>query len=89
MARIYQHREGLTRGFVGKHRALRLVYFEMHETMEAAIRREKSLKRWRREWKMNLIERDNPHWVDLAIGFGFDPLAPVPGGTVDAGTSPA
>jgi len=43
----------------------RLVWFEMHETAESAIRREKQLKEWRREWKMNLIERDNPRWVDL------------------------
>ena len=40
--------------------------------MEAAILREKSVKRWLREWKMNLIERDNPHWSDLAIGLGFN-----------------
>ena len=88
IARMYQHREGITRGFAAERKALRLVYFERHETMEAAIRREKSVKRWLREWKMNLIERDNPHWSDLAIGLGFEPLAFVPETTVDPGTRP-
>jgi putative endonuclease len=46
----------------------------MHESMPTAIRREKSIKRWKREFKMNLIERDNPDWADLAVGLGFDPL---------------
>jgi len=77
MARLYQHREGVTGGFTSKHRVLRLVYFEMGGDMEAAIRREKQLKRWRREWKLNLIERHNPNWVDLAIGLGFPPLDPL------------
>jgi len=76
MARLYQHREGITGGFTSKHRVLRLVYFEMGGDMEAAIKREKQLKRWRREWKLNLIERHNPNWVDLAIGLGFPPLDP-------------
>jgi len=76
MGRLYQHREGITGGFTSRHRALRLVYFEMGGDMEAAIKREKQLKRWRREWKLNLIERHNPAWVDLAIGFGFPPLDP-------------
>jgi putative endonuclease len=43
--------------------------------MDGAIAREKQLKRWHRPWKINLIERDNPHWVDLAVGLGFDPVA--------------
>ena len=51
-----------------------LVYFEMHATMEEAIRREKAIKRWRREYKINLIERDNPDWRDLAVGLGLPPL---------------
>jgi putative endonuclease len=48
----------------------------MHGTMEVAILREKQLKNWHRPWKLNLIEESNPHWVDLAIGLGFAPLAP-------------
>jgi putative endonuclease len=42
-----------------------LVWFEAHDSVETAIRREKQIKEWRREWKFNLIERDNPHWTDL------------------------
>jgi putative endonuclease len=87
--RLYQHRNGVTQGFAAEHGALRLVYFEMHATMEAAIKREKQLKKWRREWKLNLIERHNPHWVDLAIGLGFPPLPePGKGCAVDPGPSP-
>jgi putative endonuclease len=73
MQRLYQHREGLIDGFTRDHGVHRLVWFEMHETMEAAITREKQLKNWRREWKCNLIERENPDWADLGVGLGFDP----------------
>ena len=69
--RLHQHRNGEVAGFTSANGIARLMWFEMHETMEAAIRREKSIKRWRREFKMNLIERDNPFWDDLAIGFGL------------------
>ena len=74
LARIHQHREEITGGFTAAHDVKRLVYFEMHAEMEPAILREKRLKKWRREWKLNLIERHNPHWLDLAVGFGFLPL---------------
>lgn len=74
LGRLYQHRNGVTKGFAWEHRALQLVYFEMHGEMEAAILREKQLKRWRREWKLNLIEKHNPAWVDLAVSLGLDPL---------------
>ena len=50
--------------------------YELFDTMEGAIEREKQLKRWHRQWKINLIESDNPHWADRAVGFGFDPLPP-------------
>lgn len=73
--RLWQHREGVTGGFVARYKVHRLVRFEMFGDMEAAILREKQLKRWRRQWKINLVERDNPQWVDLAIDLGFDPLA--------------
>ena len=65
MRRIYEHKEGLAEGFSMRHGVKRLVYFETHESIEAAILQEKRLKRWRRDWKIELIERDNPHWVDL------------------------
>jgi putative endonuclease len=73
--RLWQHREGVTGGFVARYKVHRLVRFEMLGDMEAAIMREKQLKRWHRQWKINLVKRDNPHWVDLAIDLGFDPLA--------------
>ena len=72
--RIYQHRHGLLKGHASKYRIARLVRFEMFGDMETAIGREKQLKNWHREWKLNLIESENPHWVDLAVGLGFDPL---------------
>ncbi len=73
-ARLHQHRTGVTRGWAHEHAANRLVWYEPHETMEHAITREKRIKRWNREWKLNLIERENPEWVDLAIALGFEPM---------------
>lgn len=65
VARVVQHREGLTPGFTARYGVKRLVWFEGHENIVLAIRREKSLKKYRRGWKINLIERDNPDWDDL------------------------
>lgn len=73
-ARIMQHRDGTFRGFTWRYGVTRLVYYEVAETMDAAIAREKQLKRYRRDWKRNLIERENPAWNDLALAFGFEPL---------------
>ncbi len=73
-ARIYQHRAQLTGGHSARYGIKRLVWFEHHETMEPAIAREKSIKRWRREWKYALVEAENPTWRDLAEDWGFDPL---------------
>jgi putative endonuclease len=64
-ARAWQHREGLIEGFSKRYETKLLVYFEMHDTMEAAIRREKQLKEWQRGWKIRLIEESNPDWTDL------------------------
>ncbi len=63
--RVYEHREGLTAGFTRKYAVKRLVYFEPHESILAAIQREKNIKHWTREWKIDLIVRDNPDWRDL------------------------
>ncbi len=63
--RIVQHREGAGSGFTRRYGLKRLVWCEIHETMADAIQRETSLKRWSRQWKINLIERDNPRWADL------------------------
>jgi putative endonuclease len=68
--RIHQHRSNAVAGFVQDYGVHRLVFAEFHETMEAAILREKRLKKWRRAWKLELIERHNPQWRDL-----YDELA--------------
>ena len=78
IARLYQHRSGEVKGFTSKYGVHRLVRFELHETLAEAIAREKQLKRWHRQWKINLIESDNPHWQDLAPGLGLPPLSPKP-----------
>ena len=74
IARLWQHRSGEVKGFTLKYRVYRLVRFEQFQTMHDAISREKQLKRWHRQWKINLIEERNPHWDDFAIGLGFEPL---------------
>ena len=74
VARLWEHREGATASFTKRYGAVRLVYFERFEDMDAAISREKQLKRWHRQWKINLIEGANPDWHDLAIGLGLSPL---------------
>ena len=66
--RVVEHREGLRGGFTEAYGVKRLVWFERHESIVAAIQREKSLKRYPRQWKINLIERDNPNWDDLFPG---------------------
>jgi putative endonuclease len=74
LQRIHQHRTGAIRGFTAYWSIKRLVWFEIHDEMEAAIRREKAIKRWPRPWKYDLIAKDNPTWRDLAEDFGFEPL---------------
>ena len=64
-ARVWQHREGVLPGFTQRHGCKRLVWYEPHPDMTTAIRREKALKAWQRQWKLRLIETDNPDWVDL------------------------
>jgi len=63
--RIWEHREGSPSGFTLKYRVTRLVYYEVFQDVDQAIRREKTLKRWRRAWKIQLIEAENPQWLDL------------------------
>jgi putative endonuclease len=63
--RIYEHREGAVQGFSKQHGLSMLVWFEAHDDVLAAIEREKVIKRWRRDWKMNLIQAMNPNWDDL------------------------
>jgi putative endonuclease len=65
LTRVYQHKEGLVTGFTKKYNVHQLVYFEIHYDVREAILREKRLKKWCRNWKLNLIEKDNPNWLDL------------------------
>ena len=63
--RIYEHKNKIVGGFTKKYQVDKLVYFEAHDTAEDAIYREKQLKKWNRQWKIDLIEKDNPNWNDL------------------------
>ncbi|MEE8188680.1 MAG: GIY-YIG nuclease family protein [Kiloniellales bacterium] len=63
--RAYEHRQRLADGFTKKYNVKKLVYFEAHEDVRQAAQRERNLKRWRRAWKIDLIERENPDWDDL------------------------
>jgi len=66
--RVYEHRSKFVPGFTRKYGIQRLVYFEQYSTVEAAIGREKKLKKWHRQWKVRLIEESNPDWADLYNG---------------------
>ena len=63
--RVYEHKSGVAEGFTKDYGVNRLVYFECFDEVEAAIQREKRLKKWPRAWKIALIEKDNPDWIDL------------------------
>ncbi|MGB0086035.1 MAG: GIY-YIG nuclease family protein [Rhodomicrobiaceae bacterium] len=65
IARVYQHKAGTADGFTKKYKVDRLVYYEEFGSIEDAIRREKQLTKWNRDWKIRLIEEKNPNWVDL------------------------
>lgn len=63
--RIWQHREDEAEGFTRQYGVKTLVWYEQHENMESAITREKAIKKWNRAWKLALIEKTNPQWLDL------------------------
>ncbi|HVC08666.1 MAG TPA: GIY-YIG nuclease family protein [Elusimicrobiota bacterium] len=63
--RVWEHKNDLADGFTKKYGVHALVWFERHESMDSAITREKRLKEWKRRWKLELIERENPEWDDL------------------------
>ena len=65
VGRVWQHMNDVVDGFTRKHGVHRLVWYEVHETMESAISREKTMKKWHRQWKVELIEESNPDWLDL------------------------
>ena len=64
-ARSWQHRNDVVEGFTRHHHVYQLVWYEIHDSMESAISREKAVKKWNRAWKLRLIERTNPYWRDL------------------------
>ncbi len=74
LARLCQHRDGFVGGFTSRYAVNRLMRFEMFGDMASAISRERQLKRWHRQWKINLIESENPDWHDLAVGLGLPPV---------------
>ncbi|MCL5435672.1 MAG: GIY-YIG nuclease family protein [Patescibacteria group bacterium] len=63
--RAYEHKNGFVEGFTEKYKLHRLVYYEQTENVTAAIEREKQLKTWKRQWKIELIDKFNPEWKDL------------------------
>ena len=66
--RTWEHKNDSVEGFTKRYRVHRLVYYELHEDMESAIRRETQMKKWNRDWKLELIEKQNPDWRDLWEG---------------------
>lgn len=93
--RVWQHKEGLAEGFTKKYAVKMLVWFEQHETMESAIRKEKAMKKWLRKWKLTTIEQTNPDWNDLwseIIGEKPQTVVPAPDKNIRgqaAGTYPS
>lgn len=63
--RIWEHRNNVVEGFTKKYKVHSLVYFEQTDNVNSALRREKQLKNWQRKWKLALIEKENPKWIDL------------------------
>ena len=86
--RVSEHHQGAVPGFTRHYDIKRLVHFELFGDVNEAIAREKQLKKWNRDWKKNLIERENPHWSDLAADWFAEPP---PHGVIpaQAGTHPA
>ncbi len=63
--RVWEHKSGETEGFTSKYKVNQLVYYETHEDITEAIKREKNIQAWKRSWKLSLIEKNNPYWNDL------------------------
>jgi putative endonuclease len=68
LKRMWEHKNGVVRGFIRRYGVDRLVWFEAHASHDAALRRERQIKEWRRDWKINPIERTNRHWADVSEG---------------------
>ncbi|NMW32290.1 GIY-YIG nuclease family protein [Altererythrobacter sp. RZ02] len=78
VGRLHKHRTGSAPGFTSRYGVAHLVRYELFGDMLRAIAREKQLKRWHRQWKINLIESENPDWHDLAPGLGLSPVGTKP-----------
>ncbi|MEO1136718.1 MAG: GIY-YIG nuclease family protein [Pseudomonadota bacterium] len=63
--RVWEHKEKIIKGFTSRYSVDRLVWYEPHDTREAAFTRERQIKEWKRAWKLELIEKENPDWDDL------------------------
>ncbi len=70
LRRVYEHKKKLIKGFTSKYHVDSLIYFEETDDVSAAIQREKQLKRWKRDWKIELIQKMNPDWQDLFYVYG-------------------
>ena len=70
--RVYEHKEKFNKGFTYKYNCNKLVYYEVFDSMDDAVYRERQLKRYKRKWKENLINSMNPNWRDLAVDFESD-----------------
>ena len=66
--RVFEHKSKVVPGFTARYRVDTSVWFETHGSVEAAIRREKQIQEWKRDWKINLVEHTNPHWTDVYPG---------------------
>ena len=78
--RVWQHKQGLVAGFTGKYGVRTLVYYEVYDDIREAIQRERRLKKWNRAWKLELIEKENPAWLDL-----YEQIAGSPGSPLSRG----
>jgi len=76
--RVYQHKNGLAEGFTKKFGVHFLIWYEIHQTADTAFMREKQIKKWNRSWTLELIEKDNPEWLDLYSGLVNEPGFPLP-----------
>ena len=73
--RVYEHKKAIKKGFTKKYSVNKLVYFETFQNVDEAIKREKNIKKWKRSWKIKLIERANKNWDDLALNWYDDILS--------------
>lgn len=69
--RVLEHKQKIVFGFTSKYNCTKLVWYEKHEYIEVAIKREKQIKKWLRTWKNELVQKNNPEWLDLSANWYF------------------